>query len=126
MLSEAMPKDADAMRIHNVQVICKVNMEIIAKVVLQIIRSDTKATPANLKHIILVGLTLQNAVHTLLVRKCVALFCKFTMNQVRYSRSRDVEAMFFSSVAVFWTEVVKLIICIAAVCLESGSVVEYV
>lgn len=52
---------------------------------------------------ILVWLTLQNSVHTLLLR---------------YVRARDVDDMFLSSVAVFFTEIVKLGICVFAVCYE--------
>lgn len=46
---------------------------------------------------ILVWLTLQNSIHTLLIR---------------YSRSREVEHMFLSTVAVFFTELMKCVICL--------------
>jgi hypothetical protein len=59
------------------------------------------------KRAILVWLTAQNSVHTLLVR---------------YSRSRAVEHMFYASAAVFWTEAVKLVICLAAIVVEAQSV----
>ncbi|KAK0411808.1 hypothetical protein QR680_005857 [Steinernema hermaphroditum] len=56
---------------------------------------------------ILIWLTLQNSVHTLLIR---------------YSRARDVEDMFFSSVAVFFTEVLKAVICLWMIMQEENGV----
>uniref|UniRef100_A0A1I7YJS6 EamA domain-containing protein n=1 Tax=Steinernema glaseri TaxID=37863 RepID=A0A1I7YJS6_9BILA len=56
---------------------------------------------------ILVWLTLQNSVHTLLIR---------------YSRAREVEDMFFSSVAVFFTEILKAIICLWMILHEEEGV----
>ncbi|CAJ0558576.1 unnamed protein product, partial [Mesorhabditis spiculigera] len=52
---------------------------------------------------ILVWLTLQNSIHTLLIR---------------YSRARDIDEMFTSTVAVFMTEIVKLIMCLVLVMWE--------
>lgn len=52
---------------------------------------------------ILVWLTLQNSIHTLLIR---------------YSRAREVDEMFVSTVAVFFTEVIKAIICLFLVAQE--------
>ncbi|KAL6738143.1 hypothetical protein Aduo_011722 [Ancylostoma duodenale] len=49
---------------------------------------------------ILVWLTLQNSIHTLLIR---------------YSRAREVEHMFLSTVAVFFTEVMKCVVCLGVV-----------
>ncbi|KAF7638613.1 hypothetical protein Mgra_00001991 [Meloidogyne graminicola] len=49
---------------------------------------------------VLIWLTVQNAVHALLLR---------------YSRVRDVKEMYFSTVAVFWTEVIKLFVCLLVV-----------
>uniref|UniRef100_A0A158PC61 Nucleotide-sugar transporter n=1 Tax=Angiostrongylus cantonensis TaxID=6313 RepID=A0A158PC61_ANGCA len=46
---------------------------------------------------VLVWLTLQNSIHTLLIR---------------YSRARQVEHMFLPTVAVFFTEVIKLFVCL--------------
>ena len=66
----------------------------------------SSGTSARLRRSILIWLTLQNAVHTLLVR---------------YSRARPVEHMFYPSVAVFCTEAVKLVICIGAVAVECGG-----
>jgi hypothetical protein len=56
------------------------------------------------KFAVLIWLALQNAVHTILIR---------------YSRARDVPDMFFSSVAVFFTEVFKVIVCLYMVCGEA-------
>ncbi|KAI6175489.1 UDP-galactose transporter [Aphelenchoides bicaudatus] len=53
---------------------------------------------------VLIWLALQNAVHTILIR---------------YSRARDVPEMFFSSVAVFFTEVFKVVVCLYMVCGEA-------
>ncbi|KAH7725437.1 CBN-SRF-3 protein [Aphelenchoides avenae] len=61
---------------------------------------------ATIKVAVLVWLTLQNSVHTLLIR---------------YSRARDVPEMFFSSVAVFLTELVKVVICLYMVIWESNG-----
>ncbi|CAJ0603062.1 unnamed protein product [Cylicocyclus nassatus] len=49
---------------------------------------------------ILIWLTLQNSIHTLLIR---------------YSRAREVEHMFLSTVAVFFTEVMKCVVCLGVV-----------
>ncbi|VDM56629.1 unnamed protein product [Angiostrongylus costaricensis] len=49
---------------------------------------------------VLVWLTLQNSIHTLLIR---------------YSRARQVEHMFLPTVAVFFTEVMKLFVCLGFV-----------
>ncbi len=69
--------------------------------------ADSSNVGQNFKYGILVWLTLQNSIHVLIVR---------------YSRSRPVQDMFFASCAVFWTEVVKLIICLLAVLFESGGI----
>ncbi|KAI6219325.1 UDP-galactose translocator [Aphelenchoides fujianensis] len=53
---------------------------------------------------VLIWLTLQNSVHTLLIR---------------YSRARAVDEMFHSSVAVFSMELVKMVICVYMVFNES-------
>ncbi|KAI6233225.1 hypothetical protein M3Y99_00934300 [Aphelenchoides fujianensis] len=55
---------------------------------------------------VLVWLTVQNSVHTLLIR---------------YSRAREVDAMFFSSVAVFSMEVLKMAVCLLVVVYESSG-----
>ncbi|CAI5448959.1 unnamed protein product [Caenorhabditis angaria] len=57
----------------------------------------------NMKTAILIWLTLQNSIHTLLIR---------------YSRAREVEDMFVSTVAVWLTEVIKCIICLFLVAQE--------
>nr|CDJ93986.1 Nucleotide-sugar transporter domain containing protein [Haemonchus contortus] len=49
---------------------------------------------------ILIWLTLQNSIHTLLIR---------------YSRAREVEHMFLSTVAVFFTEVMKCVVCLGII-----------
>uniref|UniRef100_A0A0N5CDM2 UDP-galactose translocator n=1 Tax=Strongyloides papillosus TaxID=174720 RepID=A0A0N5CDM2_STREA len=63
-------------------------------------------TNFNIKILILVWLTFQNSAHNLLIR---------------YSRARDVQDMFFSTSAVFNTEIIKLIICLYMVLYETGS-----
>lgn len=61
---------------------------------------------AILKHGILIWMALQNSVHTIVLR---------------YSRARSVPEMFLPSVAVFWMEIVKLVICLIIVCFEERS-----
>uniref|UniRef100_A0A915E2H4 ARF7 effector protein C-terminal domain-containing protein n=1 Tax=Ditylenchus dipsaci TaxID=166011 RepID=A0A915E2H4_9BILA len=61
---------------------------------------------ASIKLAVLIWLTLQNAIHTLLIR---------------YSRVRPVPDMFFSTVAVFWTEIFKVGICLMMVVNESNG-----
>uniref|UniRef100_A0AC34QKC5 UDP-galactose transporter n=1 Tax=Panagrolaimus sp. JU765 TaxID=591449 RepID=A0AC34QKC5_9BILA len=61
---------------------------------------------ATIKIAVLIWLVLQNSVHTLLLR---------------YSRARDVQDMFFSSVAVFFTEVIKAVICLYMVGIEENG-----
>ncbi|CAB3405733.1 unnamed protein product [Caenorhabditis bovis] len=58
---------------------------------------------SGMKTAILIWLTLQNSIHTLLIR---------------YSRAREVEAMFVSTVAVWLTEVIKCVICLFLVAQE--------
>ncbi|KAI6238858.1 hypothetical protein M3Y99_00643200 [Aphelenchoides fujianensis] len=57
---------------------------------------------------VLVWLTVQNSVHTLFIR---------------YSRAREVDAMFFSSVAVFSMEILKMAVCLLVVVYESAGFV---
>ncbi|KAI6206921.1 hypothetical protein M3Y94_00970000 [Aphelenchoides besseyi] len=59
---------------------------------------------SGMKLAVLIWLTLQNSIHTLLIR---------------YSRARDVPEMFYSSVAVYFMEIVKMIICVYMVFNES-------
>lgn len=66
------------------------------------------AEGSNLKYISLVTLTLQNALLGL---------------SMRYARTREGD-MFLSSTAVFMSEVVKLITCLAVVYVESGGFVQ--
>lgn len=66
---------------------------------------------ATIKLVVLIWLVLQNSVHTLLLR---------------YSRARDVSEMFFSSVAVFFTEIIKVIICLYMVSIEENGFLGYV
>ncbi|KAI1732922.1 nucleotide-sugar transporter domain-containing protein [Ditylenchus destructor] len=61
-----------------------------------------------IKIAVLIWLTLQNSIHTLLLR---------------YSRVRVVPEMFFSTVAVFWTEVFKIVICLGMVANESNGII---
>ncbi|VDK51042.1 unnamed protein product [Gongylonema pulchrum] len=69
-------------------------------------RLECKNSGKMLRVSILVWLVLQNSVHTLLLR---------------YSRSRNVKEMFASSVAVFFTEIVKVTACILCItCQEKG------
>uniref|UniRef100_A0A0N5ADV1 UDP-galactose translocator n=1 Tax=Syphacia muris TaxID=451379 RepID=A0A0N5ADV1_9BILA len=58
---------------------------------------------------ILIWLTFQNSVHTLLIR---------------YSRARDVPHLFLPSVAVFFTEVFKIISCLLVICYEEQSMLR--
>lgn len=55
---------------------------------------------------VLIWLTFQNSIHTLLIR---------------YARARDIPQMFISSVAVFLTEIFKAFVCIFIVIYEEGS-----
>uniref|UniRef100_A0A8R1I3I7 UDP-galactose transporter n=2 Tax=Caenorhabditis japonica TaxID=281687 RepID=A0A8R1I3I7_CAEJA len=64
---------------------------------------EATQTKGNMKTTILVWLTLQNSIHTLLIR---------------YSRAREVDAMFVSTVAVWLTEVIKCFICLFLVAQE--------
>jgi hypothetical protein len=70
-------------------------------------RESTQGANAT-KFAVLIWLALQNAVHTILIR---------------YSRARDVPDMFFSSVAVFFTEVFKVIVCVYMVFGEARGIV---
>jgi hypothetical protein len=56
---------------------------------------------------VLIWLALQNSIHTILIR---------------YSRARDVPNMFFSSVAVFFTEIFKVIVCLYMVFSEGRGI----
>lgn len=76
-----------------------------------LVRERTKRSETVLRLGVLVWLVLQNSVHTLLIR---------------YSRARDVEKMFLSSVAVFFTEVIKIIACIFFIICEEKSISKYV
>lgn len=69
-------------------------------------REHSSVEGATIKVAVLVWLTLQNSVHTLLIR---------------YSRARDVPEMFFSSVAVFLTEIIKVVICLYMVIWETNG-----
>lgn len=64
------------------------------------------SSPTMIKLYVLIWLTIQNSVHALLLR---------------YSRVRDVPEMYFSTVAVFWTEVIKLCACTLMVINECGG-----
>ncbi|KAJ1349344.1 UDP-galactose/UDP-N-acetylglucosamine transporter srf-3 [Parelaphostrongylus tenuis] len=64
------------------------------------ISHESAQATGNMRTAVLVWLTLQNSIHTLLIR---------------YSRSRQVEHMFLSTVAVFFTEVAKLLVCLGFV-----------
>ena len=74
-------------------------------------RESAQRGASAVKFMALIWLALQNAVHTILIR---------------YSRARDVPEMFFSSVAVFFTEVLKVIICLYMVFNESRGIVRLV
>ncbi|CAB03205.4 UDP-galactose/UDP-N-acetylglucosamine transporter srf-3 [Caenorhabditis elegans] len=64
---------------------------------------ESSQSKGNMKTAILIWLTLQNSIHTLLIR---------------YSRAREVDAMFVSTVAVWLTEVIKCFICLFLVAQE--------
>lgn len=72
-----------------------------------VVRERSKSSGDVLRLSILVWLTLQNSVHALLVR---------------YSRVRNVEKMFLSSVAVFFTEILKAITCILCIIYEEKGI----
>jgi hypothetical protein len=61
----------------------------------------------SMKMAVLIWLSLQTALHSLLIR---------------YSRARDVPQMFYGSVAVFCTEVLKTLVCLAMVVVDSKSI----
>ena len=63
-----------------------------------------------IKITVLIWLTLQNAVHALLIR---------------YSRVREVPEMYFSTVAVFWTEVIKIIACVLMITQETDGLMRF-
>lgn len=85
-------------------------MKIILQVKMEMLReTSTRTTPLSVRMGILVWLTLQNSVHTLLLR---------------YSRARHVEKMFLSSAAVFFTELLKLLICIVVIIYEERGVTQ--
>lgn len=63
-----------------------------------------------IKIMVLIWLTFQNSIHTLLLR---------------YSRVREVPEMFYSSVAVFWMEIFKVIFCLWMVYYESNGFNRY-
>lgn len=44
---------------------------------------------------------------------------------LRYSRARNIKDMYFSSVAVFFTEVVKIILCFIMVGVDEGDFIKY-
>lgn len=73
---------------------------------LEVRRERSAPNASSVRLAVLIWLTLQNSVHTLLLR---------------YSRARDVPDMFFSSVAVFFTEIAKVIICLYMVFLEENG-----
>uniref|UniRef100_A0A915CFQ2 UDP-galactose transporter n=1 Tax=Parascaris univalens TaxID=6257 RepID=A0A915CFQ2_PARUN len=83
---------------------------LLPKVKMEMLReTSASTTPLAVRMGILVWLTLQNSVHTLLIR---------------YSRARHVEKMFLSSVAVFFTELLKLFICIVVIIYEERGVTQ--
>ncbi|KAH7660484.1 SRF-3 protein, partial [Aphelenchoides avenae] len=66
-------------------------------------RSGTSSS-VDIKVAVLIWLALQNSVHTLVLR---------------YSRARDVQEMYFPSVAVFLTEIFKVLFCVQMITWES-------
>ncbi|KAK5985620.1 UDP-N-acetylgalactosamine transmembrane transporter, partial [Trichostrongylus colubriformis] len=61
---------------------------------------ERSESSSKMRTAILIWLTLQNSIHTLLIR---------------YSRAREVEHMFLSTVAVFFTEVMKCVVCLGII-----------
>ncbi|VDK34875.1 unnamed protein product, partial [Anisakis simplex] len=76
---------------------------------LEVQRDATRQSGRNLRLGILIWLTLQNSVHTLLLR---------------YSRARNVDKMFLSSSAVFFTEIMKLVTCMLVEIREKQGVLN--
>ncbi|KAL7076490.1 hypothetical protein ACQ4LE_004749 [Meloidogyne hapla] len=76
---------------------------------LEVRRTTQTSYVSSIKLGVLIWLTVQNAVHALLLR---------------YSRVRDVKEMYFSTVAVFWTEVIKLFVCLLVVFYSESSSLE--
>ncbi|VDK75384.1 unnamed protein product [Litomosoides sigmodontis] len=74
---------------------------------ISVVRKHTGSPGIILQLSVLIWLTLQNSAHTLLLR---------------YSRVRVVEKVFLPSVAVFFTEVLKLITCLLFIVYEEKSV----
>ncbi|VDN81364.1 unnamed protein product [Brugia pahangi] len=74
---------------------------------ISVVRKRTESQGIILQLSALIWLTLQNSSHTLLLR---------------YSRVRVVEKVFLPSVAVFYTELLKLIICLLFIIYEEKSV----
>ncbi|CAG9532615.1 unnamed protein product [Cercopithifilaria johnstoni] len=74
---------------------------------ISVVRKHARSPGIILQLSALIWLTLQNSTHTLLLR---------------YSRVRVVEEVFLPSVAVFFTEVLKLIICLLFIIYEEKSV----
>lgn len=74
---------------------------------ISVVRKHTESPGIILQLSVLIWLALQNSAHTLLLR---------------YSRVRIVEKVFLPSVAVFFTEVLKLIICLLFIIYEEKSV----
>lgn len=73
---------------------------------LEIRRENSASSALTIKLTILLWLTLQNSIHNLLLR---------------YSRVREVPKMYFSSVAVFSMEIIKIFVCILMVINESDG-----
>lgn len=74
---------------------------------ISVVRKHTGSPGIILQLSVLIWLALQNSTHTLLIR---------------YSRVRVVERVFLPSVAVFFTEVLKLITCLLLIIYEEKSV----
>ncbi|EFO25935.1 UDP-galactose transporter [Loa loa] len=74
---------------------------------ISVVRKRTESPGIILQLSVLLWLTLQNSAHTLLLR---------------YSRVRVVEKVFLPSVAVFFTEILKLITCLLFITYEEKSI----
>ncbi|KJH43773.1 UDP-galactose transporter [Dictyocaulus viviparus] len=84
---------------------------------------ERQQTRGSMRIAVLVWLTLQNSIHTLLIRNShqSVLLGSHSYSAIpfhRYSRARTVEHMFLSTVAVFFTEVMKVFICLGFVLLD--------
>ncbi|CAK5081748.1 unnamed protein product [Meloidogyne enterolobii] len=100
LLNDQTTTDLKGIMIENGKIEREINNEKLMGLVEVRRTTQPSSFNASIKLGVLIWLTVQNAVHALLLR---------------YSRVRDVKEMYFSTVAVFWTEVIKLCVCLLVV-----------